>query len=248
MTETRSGRSFPRRSVRTFGDTPRDMDGTSEGMSVVWWADSIVGEDLAARPDDASGCSVLTIASGSHAQKADPGGEYRRGHGSGSVVGERLDASALGSRSTQSPLTLCALAGTTAVECLSHQATFGDRGTGHRAGRADPLQVPLRHRRQLAISHEHRPTQTPPSSHLQGLARGDPERQAATARGRGSGRRGSVTARSPQSATPRLAISGPPERRAQGRSGAPSRSGTFWEPGQPPRSRPHPFNIPVCIC
>src|ERR1700724_264854 len=33
------------------------------------------------------------------------------------------------------------VAGTTAVERLSHQATFGDRGTGHRAGRADSVQV-----------------------------------------------------------------------------------------------------------
>jgi hypothetical protein len=34
-----------------------------------------------------------------------------------------------------------AVAGTTAVERLSDQATFGDRDTGHRAGRADSLQV-----------------------------------------------------------------------------------------------------------
>ena len=38
------------------------------------------------------------------------------------------------------PLT-CSVAGTTPVERLSHQATFGDRDTGHRAGRADSLQV-----------------------------------------------------------------------------------------------------------
>jgi hypothetical protein len=33
------------------------------------------------------------------------------------------------------------IAGTTAVERLSHQIAFGDRGTGHRAGRAYSLHV-----------------------------------------------------------------------------------------------------------